>query len=232
MILHLVTDRRRLAGREAPFPVQRRCLLAQVRYAVEAGIDVVQLRERDLGARALYELTVECVAIAAGSRTRIIVNDRLDVALAAGAGGVHLRGDSMAPAVARRCSPAGFLVGRSVHDPDEASRIAADVDYLIAGTVWATPSKPDHRPLLGLSGLSRVATAARPVPVLAIGGVRVEQMAELVDAGAAGVAGIGLFIADRTRADKDVDSECGAMSLHALARRVSGHVAVAPRRQD
>lgn len=230
MILHLITDRRRLAGREAPWPAQRSCLLAQARFAVGAGIDVIQVRERDLEAGALYDLTVELVSIAAGSRTRVIVNDRLDVALAAGAAGVHLRDDSLAPTVVRQVVPSGFLVGRSVHDADAAARVRADVDYLIAGTVWATPSKPDRHPLLGVDGLSRIVAVAGQVPVLAIGGVGVEQLAALAEAGAAGAAAIGLFIASASRADKA--SGCGAVPLHELTRQVSLCAGAAHRRTE
>ncbi len=225
MILHLITDRRRLAGRDASWPEQRSCLLAQARFAVDAGVAVIQLRERDLDAAALCGLAADLVAIAAGTRTRVVVNDRLDVALAARAAGVHLRGDSMAPAVVRRLAPSGFLIGRSVHAVDEADRLAGDVDYLIAGTVWSTPSKPASHPLLGLDGLARIVAAAAPVPVLAIGGVREENLAGLMRAGAAGAAAVGLFIADAARADKD--RECGAVSLHDLTRRVTAHAMVA-----
>jgi len=225
VILHLITDRRRLAGHDAPWPEQRTCLLAQARFAIDAGIAVLQLRERDLDAAVLYDLTVELVAMAAGSRTRIVVNDRADIALAARAGGVHLRGDSLAPAVVRRFAPAGFLIGRSVHDAGEVAELAGAVDYLIAGTVWATPSKPADHPLLGVDGLGRIVAAAGRVPVLAIGGVQVDRIAEIAKAGAAGVAAIGLFIGERSRTDRA--GGCGARSLLELARRASALTTVA-----
>ena len=100
------------------------------------------------------------VALARGSQTRIIVNDRLDVAIAAGAAGVHLRSDSVPPANARALAPAGFLIGRSVHNAVDARRFGGDVDYLVAGTVWATPSKPAGHMLLGVDGLAAVVRAA------------------------------------------------------------------------
>ena len=104
----LVTDRRRLVGPDgasaAGSGVWQACLVAQVRHAVDAGVDLIQVRERDLEAGALAALVVELLAVAAHTSTRIVVNDRLDVALACGAGGVHLRGDSI---------PVGAWKGRS-----------------------------------------------------------------------------------------------------------------------
>src|SRR5215475_11409968 len=119
MMICLVTDRRRLCA-DAETGAQRACLSAQVRYAVEAGVDLVQVRERDLEAANLAALVAECLAIAKGTRTRVVVNDRIDVALACGAHGVHLRGDSIPIHAARTLAPTGFLIGRSVHRLEEA----------------------------------------------------------------------------------------------------------------
>ncbi|MGE3512753.1 MAG: thiamine phosphate synthase [Vicinamibacterales bacterium] len=223
MILHLVTDRRRLTA-SAAWPEQRRCLRLQIRHAVEAGIDVVQLRERELDAASLLALAEDAVAEAAGSRTRIVLNDRFDVALAAGAHGVHLRSDSIAPAVVRRLVPPAFLIGRSVHSPEEAAVAVADVDYLIAGTVWPTASKRPGHALLGVAGLEAVVQAAA-VPVLAIGGVTLDRVGAIAATRAAGVAAIGLFIADRPSAD--TGSTCRAMPLHDVARRSTVQFAAA-----
>ena len=114
VILHLVTDRRRLSGAAAAAPdaEARRCLLQQIDYAIDAAIDVVQIRERDLEGRELAALVLEAVARSRGTNTRIVVNDRVDVAIACGAAGVHLRSDSMAAAAVRQIAPAGFLIGR------------------------------------------------------------------------------------------------------------------------
>jgi len=194
VILHLVTDRRRLAagGEEESIA----CLLEQARFAVAAGIDVIQLREPDLEGRALSELASRLVQLTRGSRTRVVVNDRLDVALASRADGVHLRGTSFDALHVRACVRPGFLVGRSVHSAPDAEA-AGPVDYLIAGTVWPTGSKPAEHPLLGLAGLARVASAAT-VPVLAIGGIQPDRAGEVARAGAAGVAAIGAWMADGT----------------------------------
>src|SRR5207302_8828444 len=122
-IVCLVTDRRRLcAGCDEAGA--RRCLIAQVRAAVAARIDILQIRERDLAAAVLVALVAEAVEIARGTATRILVNDRLDIALAARADGVHLRSDSISAAAVRRIAPSGFLVGRSGHGEAEASGVA------------------------------------------------------------------------------------------------------------
>jgi thiamine-phosphate diphosphorylase len=186
--LCLVTDRQRFA-RSLP------ALLAQIRAGVEACVDLVQIRERDLDAAALSSLVTAVVDLTRGSTTRVVVNDRLDVALACGADGVHLRGDSVPIPAARRLAPRPFLVGRSLHSADEivsAGVNAASVDYLIAGTVFPTASKPDVTTRLGVEGL-RTIVRATTVPVLAIGGVTLERLAEVASTGAAGIAAIGLF---------------------------------------
>jgi thiamine-phosphate pyrophosphorylase len=193
LLLHLVTDRRRLSGSSTDADRARDCLLRQAKHAIEARIDVLQIRERDLEAAMLARLVSEIVALARGTHSRVVVNDRLDVALACGAAGVHLPADSIAPARARAIAPPGFVVGRSVHSVQEAVAVARDVDYLIAGTVWPSESKGEETPLLGLSGLSAVVRNAG-VPVLAIGGLTVARVASVRAAGAAGVAAIGMFM--------------------------------------
>jgi thiamine-phosphate pyrophosphorylase len=193
VIICLVADRRRLCDADACSFAQARQLLGEhIGRAVDAGVDLVQIRERDLAARDLGVLVTDAVQRTRGTATRVVVNDRLDVALACAADGVHLRADSVDAADVGRLAPPGFLVGRSVHSVDEARRAGA-VDYLIAGTVFPTASKPDDQPLLGLSGLSSI-VAATSSPVLAIGGITLDRAAEIARTGAAGVAAIGLFI--------------------------------------
>ena len=186
----LVTDRRRLAGGD---------LAAQVRDAVELGVDLIQVRERDLDAAALAVLVTRLVRITAGTPTRLVVNDRIDVALACGADGVQLRGDSIPVAEARRLAPAGFLIGRSVHGVNQAIA-AADADYLVAGTVFPSASKAAAAPLLGLEGLRAIVRAVDR-PVMAIGGIGPERIDAVADAGAAGFAAIGLFLPARPDAE-------------------------------
>jgi thiamine-phosphate diphosphorylase len=196
-ILCLVTHGERMA---APYGAAGRTieglLATQVREAAAAGVDLVQVREPDLEPRDLCRLVERCLQAAAGAPTRILLNDRLDVALATGAHGVHLRADSYAAGRVRATAPVGFLVGRSVHDPAEAAAVASSgsVDYLIFGTVFASASKaPGHR-TTGVEGLAAAAVGARPVPVLAIGGVSIASARAVRAAGAAGLAAIGLFL--------------------------------------
>jgi thiamine-phosphate pyrophosphorylase len=163
-----------------------------VAFAVEGSVDAIQIRERDLEARELSALVTDVLALTRGSRTRVIVNDRLDVAIAVGADGVHLRSDSIAAQTVRPIVPEDFLIGRSVHSAGEVAEAQAGADYLTAGTVWPSRSKGADRRLLGVDGLASVVGAAR-VPVLAIGGVTLETLGQLAETGVAGAAAIDLF---------------------------------------
>jgi thiamine-phosphate pyrophosphorylase len=204
VIAHLVTDRRRLSGNPQTAE-QCRCLLRQADAAVAAAVDAIQLREPDLDSRDLLAVARELVSIARGSSTRVIVNDRLDVALAAGADGVHLPARGFAPADVRPHVPSGFLIGRSIHDQEDC-RQSEGADYLIAGTLFPTPSKAVGHRTLGLSGLQGLVQLAT-VPVLAIGGVSRESAAAIGGTGAAGIAAIGLFM------PSDAGETCRAFDL-------------------
>jgi thiamine-phosphate pyrophosphorylase len=211
-ILCLVTDTRRLCP-QVPFPELCRCVVAQTREAVAVGVDLIQIRERHLPAVELASLVSATVDAARGSATRVLVNDRLDVALACGAAGVHLPADSVPPWRVRADLPAGFLVGRSVHSLGEARRVGGDVDYLIAGTVFPSASKPAGHELLGAATLGSIVRAVE-TPVLAIGGVTLERVPSVAATGAAGLAAIGLFT------DVRGDDPCGATPLGTLAAAV------------
>lgn len=184
-VLCMVTDRHRAGGGEA--------LARRVAAAAHAGVHLVQVRERDLEGGALFALVRACLDAVRSTRARVVVNDRLDVAVAAGAHGVHLRADSLPAMRARAMTPPGFLVGRSVHSRDEAVRAAADggLDYLMFGTVFPTASKPGQA-AAGVETLAAVVSATA-LPVLAIGGVTPLTAGRAAAAGAAGVAAIGLF---------------------------------------
>jgi thiamine-phosphate diphosphorylase len=191
VILCLVTDRRRLSEARADDVRSTAALVDLAHRAVDAGVDLIHVRERDLDAAAQVELAADIVRVACGSTTRVVVNDRVDVAIASGAHGVHLRADSISAAAARELAPPPFLIGRSVHTTDEA-RQAADADYLIAGTVFPSRSKPDARSWLGTDGLRAIA-AATHAPVLGIGGITLDRVADVAATGAAGIAAIALF---------------------------------------
>ena len=180
MTICLVTDRTRRA------PVE------QAIEAAQAGIDLIHVREGGLQTSELAAMVTQVVRVTRASHTRVVVNDRLDVAVACGADGVHLRGDSVAASRVRTIAPAGFLIGQSVHSLDEAVAAAPHVDYIVAGTVFPTPSKPGRTELLGLTGLSAIARGVS-VPVLAIGGIDLDRVKEAFAAGAAGIAAITLF---------------------------------------
>jgi thiamine-phosphate pyrophosphorylase len=182
----MITDRRRLAGGED-------ALVQRVAAAAAAGVNLVQIRERDMAARDLSRLVERCVAAVRTTRTRILVNDRLDVALAAGAHGLHLRSDSMPASRARALAPIGFLIGRSVHSVAEAVTTCAGggLDYLLFGAVFATASKPGQTPA-GVKALADVSSAVS-IPVLAVGGISRETARQLAGTGCAGFAAIGWF---------------------------------------
>ena len=173
------------------FPEQRREVLSVVDAAVDAGVAFVQIREKQLSARLLSELTAAVVAAAEGSETKVVVNDRADVALAAGADGVHVTTVSIPAKVVREKFPKRFIIGVSTHSLDEVVRARDDgADYAIFGPVFATPGKHAAQ---GLDELKRVCDAVAPFPVVAIGGIDPSNCEGVIAAGASGVAGIRSF---------------------------------------
>ena len=193
MIICLVTDRRRLGAAIGARPDELiDALEAQVVAAAGAGIDFVQIREPDLEAAALAALVRSITFKCRKTSARILVNDRFDVALAAGAAGVQLKESSFSPDQARRFAPPRFVIGCSVHTPVTATA-RRSADFLIAGTVAPTVSKP-AADYLGWKGLEKVIGAARGTPVLGIGGLDLPSIPMLVASGAAGLAAVGAFI--------------------------------------
>tara|TARA_B100001123_G_scaffold97435_2_gene112116 strand:+ start:6098 stop:6724 length:627 start_codon:yes stop_codon:yes gene_type:complete len=168
-------------------------LCSQVRAAVAAGVDLIQIREIDLSDHVLFDLVSRSVDIARGTQSVILVNDRFDVALAAGAGGTHLRASSMAAGLLRPHLPSGFVLGRSVHDLGEALKVSREgaLDYVTMGTVFPSKSHPGER-VCGVDALS-IASRAVTIPMLAIGGVTSDNIEMLFGAGVVGVAAVGLF---------------------------------------
>lgn len=161
--------------------------------AVDRGVDFVQIREKDLGGRALEALVRQTLERARAGQTRVLLNERLDVALTAGADGVHLPAQGLPIAAVRRKAPRRFLVGVSTHSLEEAKRAEAEgADLMVFGPVFETTSKPGAP----AQGLDRLAEVVRQVktPVYALGGVGPEQVRAVAEAGAAGVAGISTFL--------------------------------------
>jgi thiamine-phosphate pyrophosphorylase len=205
-LLCYITDRKQL--KSAPVAVV-------IKNALRAGVDLVQIREKDLPSRELMELVEEALGFKAGAGKAtpgsagvkpglaarelgtggscVVVNDRVDVALAAGADGVHLGSESMPVQVLRRLAPHPFLVGVSCHSLEEAMAAeSGGADYLVLGPIFETPSKLGYGPPLGLEKL-RLATSRSRIPVLALGGISVERIRPCLEAGAAGIAGIRVF---------------------------------------
>jgi thiamine-phosphate pyrophosphorylase len=189
-----VTDRK---GLTVPTDERREALLEKIAQAARAGVPWIQIREKDLSGRALAELVGEALGrVTAGCR--ILVNDRLDVACALGAGGVHLGEGSLSVADARRLlrgrsQAKDFLVGASTHSLEAAfSAEKAGADYVIFGPVYATPSKAPYGPAQGIERLTGVCRTVS-LPVLAIGGITVENARACLEAGAAGIAAIRMF---------------------------------------
>lgn len=193
MILCLVTDRRRLGAAIGARPERWIAVLQeQARAAAIAGVDVIQVREPDLEAGDLAKLVRSLMRLVAGTATKVLVNDRVDVALAAKASGVHLKERSFLPDEVRRIAPADFVIGCSVHGvASVAARKGAN--FLIAGTVRPTVSKPavDY---LDEAGLRRIVEAAGEQAVLGIGGLDTPSIPLLAAACAAGMAAVGAFI--------------------------------------
>jgi thiamine-phosphate pyrophosphorylase len=169
-------------------------ILNLVRAAVDAGVTLIQLREKQLTARTLFDLTERAAEITSGSQTALLVNDRADVARGAGANGVHLATDSLAAELVRRAFGDDFLIGVSTHSSVELEQARdAGADFAVFGPVFETISKAEYGPPLGLESLQDAARSVQPFPVLALGGVTLVNAVECLRAGAAGVAGISVF---------------------------------------
>ena len=198
-LLYYITDRSQFQGDER---ARRRALLAKVAEGARAGIDYIQLRERDLRARELDTLAREVVAAVRenSTATRVLINSRTDVALAAGADGVHLRADDVAPHEVRLVVEASahrplatdhFLVAASCHSKEDVIRAEAEAaDFAVFAPVFGKRNALGTQP----TGLTVLREACRAkIPILALGGITMENAASCVHAGAAGIAAIRLF---------------------------------------
>jgi thiamine-phosphate pyrophosphorylase len=201
-LLCYVTDLQSLSAAE---PTDARAaLLDRIEAAAAAGVDWIQIREKQLSARECTSLTLEALrrsassAARAGKRSRIIVNDRLDVALATNAGGAHLGENSLPPNEARQLvralhREADFLIGVSCHSLEAAkSAERGGAEYLFFGPVFETPSKAAYGPPQGLHRLAEVCRSVS-IPVLAIGGITLANCAACFSSGVSGIAAIRLF---------------------------------------
>lgn len=185
--VYLVTDRRALRGRT---------LLAAVEEALRGGVDAVQLREKDLDGRELFQLAVALRRLCHCWGAMLLINDRIDVAIACEADGVHLPANSFAPSEARALLGKGKLVGLSAHRlQDLHPSQLAGADFVVFGPIFDTPSKRPFGPPVGLAALAE-AVQTSPLPLLAIGGVDASNAAELRRLGVHGVAAIRALLSE------------------------------------
>ena len=181
-------------GRGSADAPERAALLVRLETAASAGATMIQIRERQFDDRELVRFARQVIDAVGQHGTLVSVNERTDIALAAGAGGVHLKSDSPTVPDVRRIVAAGFVVGRSVHSVEEAVAVeaAGGCDYLFFGTVFPSASKPADHPVAGVDALGRVCRSVA-LPVIAIGGVAGHRARAVMGAGAAGIAAISLF---------------------------------------
>lgn len=184
--LYLITDRQQTGGRP---------LAELVRRALEGGVRAVQLREKDLSGAALFRLAVELRSITSDFDARLIINDRPDIALAAGADGVHIGVGSLPVAAARRVMGEGKIIGYSAHGIGEALRAQADgADFVTFGPLYHTPSKAAYGEPCGVKKMAEAASAL-DIPVIALGGISPANITEALSANVQGVAVISALLA-------------------------------------
>lgn len=178
------------AGEATPenFGEKKREILDVVGAAVDARVTFVQLREKALSARLVYELAAELAALTRGTATRVLINDRADIARAAGCDGVQLTSASLNASVVREAFGEEFLIGVSTHSLDEVFAARNEgASFALFGPVFATPGKGVGQ---GLDELKRVCAEVTPFPVIAIGGIDADNCEPVIDAGAWGFAAI------------------------------------------
>src|SRR5689334_6214923 len=190
-LVYLITDRLMLTRRnQTP---ESRTLIDFLRAAIAAGVDLIQLRERDLAARDVLAIAEAIAADAGRTGTSLLINDRADVAACAGAG-VHLTTRSMTAAAVRRAFGDRLLIGASTHSLNEARAAESDgADFIVFGPVFETESKKAYGPPVGLAALREVVEQLR-IPVIALGGIKPDNLHATLRAGAAGVAAISMFV--------------------------------------
>jgi thiamine-phosphate pyrophosphorylase len=178
----------------------------QVHRLIDGGATMIQLRDKNAAARELHADTLDAIAYARRCGVTIIVNDRVDVALAAGADGVHLGQDDLPPAEARKILGPDAIIGFSTHSVEQAmAALELPIDYLAIGPIFATSTKSNPDPVVGLEGLRKVRSTIGAFPLVAIGGIDRENARSVLDAGADSVAlisdllGEAQEISDRTR---------------------------------
>jgi thiamine-phosphate pyrophosphorylase len=188
--LYLITDRHLCVDAS---------LLEAAEMALKGGVKAIQLREKDLRTRELLRLAYDLRKLTLKYDARLFINDRVDIAIAVEADGVHLGQRSIPPFAVRRMIST-LIIGVSAHNIEEARKAKADgADFITYGPVFETPSKAKYGAPVGLDGLSTV-TAEVDIPIFAIGGIKPENLKDAMDTGAAGVALIsGIFAAKKVK---------------------------------
>jgi thiamine-phosphate pyrophosphorylase len=182
--LYLVTDR----------SLCHRDFFEMVEQAVAGGVTMVQLREKELESADFFRQALKLKKALSGSGIPLIINDRLDIALAAGADGVHLGSGDLPLAAARRIAPPGFIIGASVFSEAEALEAArVGADYLAVSPLFLTPTKSDAQLAAGIAGLKQIRRATA-LPLVAIGGINRSNVADAIRAGADGVAVVSAIV--------------------------------------
>lgn len=179
---------------ESDFESGRRHVCGLAAAAAAAGADLFQIREKSLSGRRLFELTASVVESVGRRQMKILVNDRADIAAAAGASGVHLTSSSMQADIVRRAFRDSIIIGVSAHSDEEIDRARVGrADFVTFSPVFETESKRGFGPPQGLERLSRSVLRAGDMPVVALGGISTANFRDCLHAGAAGIAGIGIF---------------------------------------
>lgn len=190
-ILYLITDRH-LVAPALRLPEQLAVLREWLVRAARAGIDWIQIREKDLDSRTLCDFAGSIVRDTRRYGSKILVNERIDIALAAGADGVHLTSSSIPAGRVRELAGEKLLIGASTHSAAELASVESAADFAVLGPVFETASKAGYGPPLGLDRFAGMVRETR-LPVIALGGIDETRVESAVRAGAAGVAGISMF---------------------------------------
>lgn len=184
-LTYLITAGEANAGN---FTEEKRRILKLIETAVQAKISLIQIREKQIPARLVFKLASEAVKLTRNSQTKLLVNDRADIALAANADGVHLTSASVSAEIIRRNFPKDFIVGVSAHTIEEAENSKHQAaDFIVFSPVFSSPGKSEPQ---GINKLREVCERLKPFPVLALGGVDETNYAEVLNAGASGFAAI------------------------------------------
>ncbi|MBE9504085.1 MAG: thiamine phosphate synthase [Proteobacteria bacterium] len=185
-LLYLITDRHQTGGRE---------LLQVIGEALEGGVRLIQLREKDLSVRALYNLALQVRELTSSYDAKLLINDRLDVAMAVKADGVHLPSHSFTPGEARNLLGTGKLIGVSAHSAEDAARAEEEgADFITFSPIYDTPSKAAYGKPQGIERLKTVCNRV-DLPIFALGGIKVGNISDVMSAGANGAAIISALMA-------------------------------------